>query len=159
MGGKIGSMLWKSSPIPLYQSMCYTPGKGKGTARPYIGTICVISAATSDRMGRTHLWQELRITTPQFQCYLWTVSLLMQYHLGWSNQVQQVTHPMVVWISLLHLDTVCRKPRADFHGGTRISVYRQITVNPTSGMPGLVCVSASMSYSVCTPFSGRVQCE
>ena len=33
-------MLWKSSPIPMCQFMWYPPGTGKGTARPYIGTIC-----------------------------------------------------------------------------------------------------------------------
>ena len=31
-------------------------------------------------------------------------------------------------------------------------VYRQIPVHLSSGMCGLVCVSASMSYPVCTPF-------
>ena len=36
-------MLWKSSPIPMCQSMWYAPGRGKGTARPYIGTICFLS--------------------------------------------------------------------------------------------------------------------
>ena len=52
-----------------------------------------------------------------------------------------------------------QKTTNDFHGGTGISVYRQIPVHPTSGMHELVSVSISMSYSACTPFSGRVQCE
>ena len=93
------------------------------------------------------------------QHHLWMVSLLMQDHLGWSHQVQQVAHPRVVQTSLLHLDTLCRKPRTAFHVGTRISVYRQIQAHLSSGMCGLVCVSVSMLYSVCIPFSGRVQCE
>ena len=37
---EIGNMWWKSSPILIYQFMWYTPGMGKGTARPCIGTIC-----------------------------------------------------------------------------------------------------------------------
>ena len=106
-----------------------------------------------------NLWQELRITKHQLQCHLWTVSLLMEDHLGWSYQAQQVTHPRVVQISLLPLDAVYGKPRMDFHGGTRISVCWQISVHLAFGMHGSVCVFASMSYSVCTPFSGRVQCE
>ena len=36
------------------------------------------------------------------------------------------------------------------------SVCWQLLVHLASGMNGLVCVSASMSYSVCTPFPGRV---
>ena len=102
--------------------------------------------------------QELRITMLQLQHHLWIVSLLRQDHLGWSHQVQQVTHPRAVWISLHHLDAVCGKPGTDFHGGARILVYRQIPSHLTSGMCGLVCVSVFMSYSVCIPFSGRVQC-
>ena len=93
-----------------------------------------------------NLWQELRITMLQLQCHLWIVSLLIQDHLGWSHQAQQIAHPRVVWISLLHLDAVCGKPRTDFHGDTRISVCRWIPVHLAPGMHGLVCVSASMSY-------------
>ena len=93
------------------------------------------------------------------QCHLWTVSLLMQDHLGWSHLAQQVTQLRVVLISLLHLDTVCRKPRTDFDGGTGISVCGQIPVHLAPWMHELVCVSVFMSHSVCTPFSGRVQCE
>ena len=83
----------------------------------------------------------------------------MQDHLGWSHQVQQVTHPRVVWINLLHFDAVCGKPGTDFHGGTGISVCWQIPVHLASGMHGLVCVSVYMLYSVCTLFPGEVQCE
>ena len=54
--GKIGSMLWKSGPIPMYQSMWYTPGMGKGTAGPYIGIICFLSALTYSRVRWTSLW-------------------------------------------------------------------------------------------------------
>ena len=46
-----------------------------------------------------------------------------------------------------------QKPRTDSHGGTRISVYRQIPGHLTSGMHGLVF----MSYLVCTMLSGEVQ--
>ena len=106
-----------------------------------------------------NLWQELKITTLQLQCHLWTVCLLMQDCLGWSHQAQQVTHPRVVQISLPHLGAVCGKPGTNFHGGTRILVCWQISVHPASGMHGLVCVYDSMSHSICTPFSGRVQCE
>ena len=78
--------------------------------------------------------------------HLLIVSLLMQDCLRWSHQVQQVAHPGVVWISLLHLGRVCGKPRTDFHGGTRILVCRWIPVHLAPGMHGLVCVSPFMSY-------------
>ena len=65
----------------------------------------------------------------------------------------------VVWINLLYLDATPEPPRTDFHGGTRISVHRQIPVHLASWMHESVCVSVSMPYSVCAPFSGRVQCE
>ena len=74
---------------------------------------------------------------------------------GWSHQAQQVTHPRVVWINLLHLDMAPKKPGTNSHGGTRILVYRQIPGHPTSGMHGLVF----MSYQVCTMLSGEIQCE
>ena len=44
--GKIGNMLWKSSPILMCQFMWYAPGMGKGAARPCIGTICFPSILT-----------------------------------------------------------------------------------------------------------------
>ena len=97
-------------------------------------------------MRRTNPWQELRITTHQLQHHQWTVSLLMQDHLGWSYQVLQITHPRVVWISLLHLDVVCGKPRTKFHGGIQVSVCSWIPVHLAPQMHGSVCVSASMSY-------------
>ena len=136
--------------------MWYAPGMGKGAARPCIGTICFPSTPTQGRIRRMHPWQELRVTTLQLQHHLWAVCLLMQGHLGWSHQVQQVAHPRVVWVSLLHLDAVCRKPRSNFHGSTKIAACRQIPVHLASGMHELVCVSASISYSVYTPFFGRV---
>ena len=34
----------ESGPIPMYQSMWYAPGVGKGAAGPYIGTICFLLA-------------------------------------------------------------------------------------------------------------------
>ena len=46
IGGRIGSMLWKSGPIMMYQFRWYAPGMGKGAAVPYIGTICFPSAPT-----------------------------------------------------------------------------------------------------------------
>ena len=144
---------WPYPDVPVYV-VC--PRDGKGTARPYIGTICFPSILTYGRMRRMHQWQELRTTTLQLQCYLWTVNLLMWDHLGWSHHAQQITHPRVVWISLLHLDAVYGKPRTNFHGGTGISVCRQVPVHLASGMHGLVCVSVSMPCSVCTPFSGGV---
>ena len=97
-------------------------------------------------MWRTNPQQELRITMLQLQYPLWIVSLLMQNHLEWSHQAQQVVHPRVVWISLLHLDAVCGKPRPDFHGGTGNLVCRWKPVHPAPGVHGLVSVSASMSY-------------
>ena len=97
-------MLWKSGPTLMYKSMWYAPGMGKGTARPHIGTICFPSTPTEGRMRRMHPWQELRIPTLQLQHHLWTVSLLMQDDQEWSHQMQQVTHPRVVQIILLHSD-------------------------------------------------------
>ena len=44
--GKIGNMLWKSSPNPMCQFMWYAPGMGKGAAGPYIGTIYYPSVPT-----------------------------------------------------------------------------------------------------------------
>ena len=143
----------------MYQSMRYTPGMGKGTAGPYIEIICFPSTPTWGRMRRMHPGQELRTTTLQLQCHLWIVSLLMHYHLGWSHQVQQVTHPRVLWINLLHLDMAHEKPRTNSHGGTRVLVCWQIPVHPASGMHWLVCVSVSMLYPACTPLSGEVQCK
>ena len=103
-----------------------------------------------------HPWQELKTPTPQLQCHLWIVSLLMQGDLGWSHQTQQVTHPRVVQINLLHLH---KQPRNNSHGGTRILVCWQLPVHLASQMHWLVCVSVSMLYPACTPFSGEVQCE
>ena len=102
-----------------------------------------------------HPWQELRTITLQLQYHLWTVSLLMQDYLGWSHQVQQVAHPRVVWINLLHLDAAPKKPGPDSYRGTGILVCRQISGHPTSGMHGLVF----MPYQVCAMPSGEVQCE
>ena len=112
-------------------------------------------------MRRMHPWQELRTTTlqPANLHHLWTVSLLIQDHLGQSHQQQQVTHPRVVWINLFHLDVAYEKPRTDFHGGTGISVCWQLPVHPASGMHCLDFVSVSMLFLACTPFSGEVQCE
>ena len=45
-------------------------------------------------------------TTLCLQFHLWTVSLLMQDCLRQSHQVQQITHPRIVWINLLHVDAV-----------------------------------------------------
>ena len=73
-------------------------------------------------MRRTHPWKELKAPTLQLQCHLQIVSLLMQGHLGWSHQTQQVTHPMVVWINLLHLDVAHEKPGPDSCVGTGIFV-------------------------------------
>ena len=98
-------------------------------------------------------------TTLQLQHHLWTVSLLMQDCLGWLHQEQQVTDPRAVWINLLHLDVAHKKPRNDFHGGTRIWVCWQLPVCLASGMHWLDCVSVSMLYLACTLFSGEVQCE
>ena len=94
--------------------------------------------------------------TPQLQCHLWIVSLLMQNHLGQSHQAQQATHPTVVLINLLHLDVAHVHPGTDSHGGTRTLVCWQIPVHPASGMHGLVYVFVFILYAVCTPFSGKV---
>ena len=123
-------MLWKSGPTPMYQSMWYAPAMRKGAAGPYIGTICFPSTPTWHRMRRMHPWQELRIPTLQLQCHLYIVSLLMQDCLGWLHQVQQVTQPRVVQISLLHLDVAPIKPGTNFHGGTRILVCKAGTRPP-----------------------------
>ena len=72
-----------------------------------------------------------------------------------SHQVQQATHPRVVWIHLLHLDAAHKKPGTNSCGGTRILVCYQIPVHLASGMYWLVCVSVSMSYPACTPFLGK----
>ena len=110
-------------------------------------------------MRRIHAWQELKAPTLQLQHHLWMVSLLMQGHLGWSCQVQQVTHPRVVWINLLHLDAVQEQPGTDFCGGTGIFVCWQIPACLAYGMYWLVCVFVCMLYPVCTLFSEEVQCE
>ena len=100
-------------------------------------------------------WQELNTQTPQLQHCLWIVHLLMQNHLGWSHQAQQVTHPRVVLINLLHLDLAHVQPITDSHGGTGTLVCKQIPGHLASGMHEL----AFMLYHVCTTFSGEVQCE
>ena len=78
---------------------------------------------------------------------------------GMVTPSEQVTHPRVVWINLLHLDMAHGKPRTNFHGGTGILVCWQLPVHPASGMLWLGCVSVFMLYLACTPFSGEVQCE
>ena len=103
-----------------------------------------------------HLWHELSIQSPQLQCYLWTVSLLMQSHLGQPCQTQQATHLRVVWINLLHSDLAHVQPRTNFHGGTKTLHYWQIQASLESGMDGLVCVFVSILYHVCTPFLWEV---
>ena len=80
----------------------------------------------------------------------------MQDCLGQLHQAQQVAHPRVVQINLLHLDAA---PRTDFHGGTRILVCWQILDQPASGMHELACVSVCIFCSVCIPFSGEVHCK
>ena len=102
-----------------------------------------------------HPWQELKTLIPQLQCYLWIVSLLMQGHLEQSHQVQQVTHPRVVLVNLLHLDAACELPGTNSHGGTRTLVCKQIPSCQASGMQGL----AFMSYQACTMLSEEVQCK
>ena len=109
--GKIGNMWWKGGPIPMYQSMWYAPGKGMGTARPCIWTICYLSLPTYSRLRKMHQWQELSIQAPQLQCHLWRVSLLMQSCQGHQCQTQQATCLRVVWINLLHSDTAHVQPR------------------------------------------------
>ena len=99
---------WPYPDVPVYV-VCPRDGDG------YSWTLCRnYLLAMNSNIGHDekdmHPWQELKITTLQLQCHLWTVCLLMQDHLGWSHQAQQVTHPRAVWISLLHLNAVCRKP-------------------------------------------------
>ena len=110
-------------------------------------------------MKKTNLWLELGIPPLQLPHHLWTVCLLMQDHLGWSHQAQQVAHPRVVWINLLHLDMALEPPRTNFHGGTGILVCRQVLDQPASRIHELACVSVCILYFACTPFSGRVQYE
>ena len=43
---KIGNIWLKGGSIQMYQSMWYATGMGRGTARPYIGTICYPSVPT-----------------------------------------------------------------------------------------------------------------
>ena len=76
-------------------------------------------------------------------------------HFGQSLQVQQVTHPQGSPDQPASLRCGTPKPGTDFHGGTRILVYRQVPGHPTSGMHGLVF----MPYLVYTTLSGDVQCE
>ena len=139
--------------------MWYAPGMGKDPARLCLGTIYYQSVTTKSRMRKMHPWQELKTQTPQLQHHLWIVSLLMQSHLGWSHQMQQLTHPRVVWINLLYLYVAHEQLRTDSHGGTRILVCWQTIVLLASGMHWLVCVFLCMLYPVCMPFSGEVQCE
>ena len=94
----------------------------------------------------------------QLQCQLWTVILLMQDHLGWSHQVQQVADPRVVQISLLYLDAVCGNPEPTSMGVTELwftGRYQPIQ--------HLGCVDWYLYLSPChilsIPFSGRLQCE
>ena len=98
---------WPYSDVPVYV-VC--PRDGEGCSQTLHRNYFFPSTPTQGRMRRAHPWQELRITTLQLQCHLWTVSLLMQDHLGWSHQAQQVAHPMVVWINLLHLDLAHKNP-------------------------------------------------
>ena len=139
-------MWWKGSPIPMYQSMWYAPGMGRGTAGPCIGTICYLSVPTWSRMSKMHPWQELNTQAPQLQCHLWTVSLLMQSHLGWPHQTQQATCLRVVQTNLLHSDAAHIQPGTNVHGGTRTLHCWQIPAHLASGMHGLVCVFVFILY-------------
>ena len=60
----------ESTPIPMYQSMWYAPGMGKGAGGPYIGTICFLVARTQSRVRWTSQWQELGMTPHQLQHHL-----------------------------------------------------------------------------------------
>ena len=55
-------MLWKSGPILTYQCMWYTPGMGKGAAKPCIGTIYYPSVLTWSRMKQMNLKIESKMT-------------------------------------------------------------------------------------------------
>ena len=92
---------WPYPNVPVYV-VC--PRDGEGQAGPCIGTICFPSILTWRRAKWINPWPELGMPPLQHQCHLWIVCLLMQDHLGWSHQAQQVPHPRVVQIHLLHLD-------------------------------------------------------
>ena len=152
-------MLWKSGPILMCQFMWYAPGMEKGAVGPCIGTICFPSILTWCRVKWINLWPDLKIPPLILQCHLWIVCLLMQDHLGWSHQAQQVAHPRVVQINLPHLDVAPKSPGTDFHGGTRTLVCWKILEWPASGMHRLTYMSVCILCSLCIPFSGEVQCE
>ena len=106
-----------------------------------------------------HLWLGLKTQTPQLQCDLWKVHLLMQSLLGWQHQTQQATCCRLVQINLLHSDMAHIQPGTNSHGGTGTLVCWQIPVHLASGMHGLVCVLVFILYHVCTPFSWDVWCK
>ena len=149
-------MWWKSNPIPMYQSMWYTPGMGGGAAGPCMGTICYLSVPTWSRMRRMHPWQDLSTQALKLPHHMCTVSLLIQSHLEQPHQTQQATHPRVVQINLLHSDAAHVQPRTDSHGGTRSLHCWQIPAHLASGMHRLVCVFVFILYHVCTPLSWEV---
>ena len=143
-------------PYPNVLVYVVCPSNGEGCSRPYIGTICFLSTPTQGRMRRMHSWQELRIPTLQLQHHLWTVSLLMQDCLGWSHQAQQVAHPRVFQINLLHLDVAHKNPEPTsmevpefWFAGRYQSIWHM----------GCIAVSVTMSYPVHTLLSGEVLCE
>ena len=56
--------MWlKGGPTPMYQSMWYTPGMGRGTAGPYIESICDPSAPNQSRPRKMR--QGLSIQEPK----------------------------------------------------------------------------------------------
>ena len=78
---------------------------------------------------------------------------------GWSHQTWQITHLRTVQIDLLHSVVALEPPGTNFHGGIKILVCWPILDQPASGMHRLACLSAYISYFVCIPFSGDIQCR
>ena len=104
-------MGWKSGPILIYQFMWYASGMGKGTARPYIGTICYPSTLTWGRAKQMNLKKESKITPLQ-----------LQHHL-------QTTFYKTVQIDLLLLDVALTPPGTNSPGGIKILGVKRYQAN------------------------------
>ena len=112
-------MLWKSGPILMCQFMWYTPGMGKGAARTlHRNYLLPINSNIEQTKMDKPVARVGNTTSPtpvppvdSAPADAGSSGMIMQ-------QVQQVAHPRVVQIDLLHLDAIPELPRTDFHGGT-----------------------------------------
>ena len=146
--GKIGNMLWKSSPIPMYQFIWYTPGTGEGHSwtlhRNYL--LPINSNIGQDEKDAPMTGVENNNPS--------TLAPPVDSEPADAGPSRMVTSSAAASMPQGSLDQTAplrcsvQKTWSWLLWRYRILVSWQIPVHPASGMHGLVCESVSMSYSV-----------